>query len=380
MTTHYIVANGYNHVKIVLPEEQVDEFYDQIQHKYPDFLTIEQNGEKMLVVILSDENEKSPWKEDQEFGNWDTKTDFFEKTECIDSFFEKYPSVILIRIYPAWVVVEKFDTLGDFLKQGPRDTPIKVQRVINEFGRMAARIQSRCPYYVYVSVSDRVLDPKHYLGSDDSDWEPDNKDIWEDAGAVYVGKLTKKQYAVFKREFPKLYKGRYGYSIWWEESYPPEDLALAARLNHYDYLTDDQKEAVYTAIHVANSIRTEDGCESENVPEKYPPKTKSVTKTITQSTEKLKQNHDELHGKKMAAVQEAIKHPETPKYLIAEKYGLAKQALNRDPYKSLIKKGRASSVRERVKNMGEKQGDRRRKPKASDLNRRYENDNDDYDD
>jgi len=82
----------------------------------------------------------------------------------------------------------------------------------------------------------------------------------------------------------------------------------------------------------------------------------------------------------MAAVQEAIKHPETPKYLIAEKYGLAKQALNRDPYKSLIKKGRASSVRERVKNMGEKQGDRRRKPKASDLNRRYENDNDDYDD
>ena len=119
--------------------------------------------------------------------------------------------------------------------------------------------------HVYVSVSDRVFDPDTiiYPTTSDSGCECDQR--YEDAGAVYVGELTNKQYALFGKELGKLYKGQYVVGYWCEESYPPEKPAVKVLLNNYDFLTDDQKRALDIAVHIANNVRNAYGCGNRNI-------------------------------------------------------------------------------------------------------------------
>lgn len=65
------------------------------------------------------------------------------------------------------------------------------------------------PSHYYVSVSDRVWDPETvvYPETADSGCEIDQK--YDEAGAVYVGELTKKQSDILQSTFIKFYKGQY---------------------------------------------------------------------------------------------------------------------------------------------------------------------------
>jgi len=144
-------------------------------------------------------------------------------------------------------------------------------------------------YHVYVSVTDQVPDPSRFFYSEDSGWEPDDEYDYEDAGAVYIGELTKKQYSIFQKEFRKLYKGQYGVGFWWEESYPPENLTSKVLLKNYELLTDNQKRALDIALHLANSIREADGCESRNVTTHCPKqRAKKTEKPIDKPPQKRK--------------------------------------------------------------------------------------------
>ena len=119
--------------------------------------------------------------------------------------------------------------------------------------------------HYYVSVSDRVWDPETviYFETPKSVCEIDQ--TYEEAGQVYIGELTKKQSVILQTEFGKLYKGQYVVGFEWDETYPPENLTSRVLLNNYALLTDDQKKVLDIALHLANSIRKEDGCGSKNI-------------------------------------------------------------------------------------------------------------------
>ncbi len=119
--------------------------------------------------------------------------------------------------------------------------------------------------HYYVTVSDRAWDPETVFYPETSDMACEIDQKYEDAGAVYIGELTKKQLVIFEEEFKKLYKGQYVVGFGWEDTYPPENLSSRIRLNHYAVLSDDQKRVLDIAAHLANSIRNEDGCGNKNV-------------------------------------------------------------------------------------------------------------------
>ena len=148
---------------------------------------------------------------------------------------------------------------------------------------------SSCPYYV--SVSDRIRDPTvFYPENVYSVWEIDQR--YEDARAVYVGELTKKQSGILQREFHKLYKGPYVVGFSWDETYPPEDLESRVRLRNYARLSDEQKKALDLAFHLANSIRTEDGCESKNIKSNGKNTNKSSLQPTLKSKSETKQTRN----------------------------------------------------------------------------------------
>jgi len=64
------------------------------------------------------------------------------------------------------------------------------------------------------------------------------------------------------------------------------------------------------------------------------------TKERKLGTEKDKQDREELHGRKMAAVQFAISHPNINIFIIEQQYILKKKALSRKPYGKMIRDGR----------------------------------------
>jgi hypothetical protein len=105
-----------------------------------------------------------------------------------------------------------------------------------------------------------------------------------------------------------LYKGQYGVGFRWEETYPPENLTSKVLLKNYDFLTDDQKKALDIALHLANSIREADGCESEDILDKHPtePKAKNTIETALQPAKTLKKQRKQRRSKYEDAVLERL--------------------------------------------------------------------------
>jgi hypothetical protein len=114
----YIEANR-NVGEVDLPDELLDNFYGRVQEKFKhnDHFTVSQGEAKILVVVVRDENKQLdaiinfnidvefPWREDPEWGKWDTEVDLWDKIKELDGFFEKkYRYVKTIKIYPESVI------------------------------------------------------------------------------------------------------------------------------------------------------------------------------------------------------------------------------------------------------------------------------------
>ena len=103
-------------------------------------------------------------------------------------------------------------------------------------------------------------------------WEDLEEPDWEelgvvtDVGAIPIGELTRRQYAVFRKEFEKVCKGLlYVFGFQCEQPLPDDEkMSLAVVLDNYVYLTDEQKKILDTALRIANKIREADGCGDKN--------------------------------------------------------------------------------------------------------------------
>ena len=104
--------------------------------------------------------------------------------------------------------------------------------------------------------------------------EGDNlEDGCECLGAVDIGELTRLQYAIFRQGFSKIYRGQS--VVGFQSHRTPSNvddtqsradaMSLAVVLDNYDFLTDDQRKALDTALRIANQVRTADGCGHKNI-------------------------------------------------------------------------------------------------------------------
>jgi hypothetical protein len=142
----HIAANG--NVKIIeFPDEQIDKFYERIQHKYHDHLFIEQSETAISVLVVIDTSGDTvaaaeglvaimgkKWRQDGEWEQWNAKVNFWDKVKCLDGFFnEKFPYVSLIKIIPETAIPE--DSY-DFFERGGSN------RLIEDIERIARVVQA----------------------------------------------------------------------------------------------------------------------------------------------------------------------------------------------------------------------------------------------
>jgi len=163
------IVTGNFHKRVDLSEELVDRFHEGIKRKLVkdntgnDSFTITQNEAKTLVVIHRENNTlegiialtggtvfaprkdknigdnvpgdmnvgdnvpgdmnfdgdvpdvRLPWREDQDWENWDAKDDFWKKVDDIDKFFGRYPCVSLIKIIPEAAILFALSVKSHFI-------------------------------------------------------------------------------------------------------------------------------------------------------------------------------------------------------------------------------------------------------------------------
>jgi len=168
----WIVVGDFN-TKVDLPNELADRFYARIRKKYvkdksgSDSFTITHDGVELLVVIRRENEDidgilalekdggltfngdvvevKLPWREDPEWGDWDTKTNFWDKINEVGGFFRKYRYATIIKIYPETVVPDNCDESDDFFERGYRNSGTKLPGIFNELVGIAKAILDRHP-------------------------------------------------------------------------------------------------------------------------------------------------------------------------------------------------------------------------------------------
>ena len=89
-------------------------------------------------------------------------------------------------------------------------------------------------------------------------------DDW--VGAVYINELTRSQYAIFKKKFSQAYRGQCVVGFFCQQPLSSDaERSLKIALSNYEFLTDDQKQALDVAYRVADQVRDADDCEGKNV-------------------------------------------------------------------------------------------------------------------
>jgi hypothetical protein len=130
----------------------------------------------------------------------------------------------------------------------------------------------------------------------------------------------------------------------------PDETLMYALLKR-EAMPPHLRKALDIAVDLANDTRQFSGESDKQSPAMTDIVDSPQQTQMKRSEVKKKENREELHSKKMTAVQFAIENPNIRIDIIEQQYKLKKKALSRPPYREIIRNGRQLTRSQSARNI-----------------------------